>query len=134
MKLVYVNSMTEDKRDYEVGRGRPPAHTRFKKGQSGNPRGPGPKNLPALLVEALDEPVTATIDGDRREITKREAVVTHSVNKSAAVDRRATKMLVGMMKDAEKKAGVVSPPQPAPLTPADVGAMATFIASRQRGD
>ena len=79
MKLVYVNSMTEDKRDYEVGRGRPPAHTRFKKGQSGNPRGPGPKNLPALLVEALDEPVTATIDGDRRETTKREAVVTQLV-------------------------------------------------------
>jgi hypothetical protein len=30
------------------------------------------KNLPALLIEALDEPVTATIDGERREITKRE--------------------------------------------------------------
>ncbi len=24
--------------DYEVGYGRPPAHTRFKPGQSGNPR------------------------------------------------------------------------------------------------
>ena len=39
--------MSEDKRDYEVGRGKPPVHTRFKKGQSGNPRGPRPKNLPA---------------------------------------------------------------------------------------
>lgn len=134
MELIYVNSMTEDKRDYERGRSKPPVHTRFKESQSGNPLGPRPKNLPALLVEALDEPVTATIDGDRREITKREAVVTQLVNKTAAADPRATKMLVDMLKDAEKKASVVSPPQPAPLTPADVGVTATFIASRQRGE
>jgi hypothetical protein len=42
--------------DYPVGRGKPPVHTRFKKWQSGNPRGLRPKNLPALLIEALDEP------------------------------------------------------------------------------
>jgi hypothetical protein len=71
--------MSENKRDYVVGRGKPPVHTRFKKGQSGKPHGPHPKNL-------LDEPVTATIDGERREITKREAVGTQLVNKSAAAD------------------------------------------------
>jgi hypothetical protein len=31
--------MAESKRDYKVGRGRPPLHTRFKKGWSGNPGG-----------------------------------------------------------------------------------------------
>ena len=31
--------MTE--RDYEVGYGKPSAHTRFRKGQSGNPKGRG---------------------------------------------------------------------------------------------
>jgi Family of unknown function (DUF5681) len=69
-----------------------------------------------LLIEALDEPVTATIDGERREITKREAVVTQLVNKSAAADLPATKMLVDMLKDAEKKAGghrrLSPPPSP----------------------
>jgi hypothetical protein len=93
----------EDKRDYPVGRGKPPMHTRFKKGQSGNPRGPRSKNLPAPLIEALDEPLTATIDGERRQITKREAVVTQLVNKSAAADLPATKMLVDMLKDAGKR-------------------------------
>jgi hypothetical protein len=34
--------------EYKVGRGKPPLHSRFKKGHSGNPRGPRPKNLPAL--------------------------------------------------------------------------------------
>jgi hypothetical protein len=96
--------MPENKRDYPVGRGKPPVHIRFKKGHSGNRRGRRPKNLPARLIEALDEPVTATTDGERREITKREAVVTQLVDKSAAADLRATKMLVDMLKDAEKKA------------------------------
>src|ERR1700747_826493 len=108
MGLVYGNPMCESKRDSAVGRGKPPVHTRFKKGQSGNPRGPRPKNLPALLVEALDEPVPARMSGEHRQITKREAVVTQLVNKSAAADLRAIKMLVDMLKDAEKKAGVAA--------------------------
>jgi hypothetical protein len=72
--------MSQNQRDYEVGRGKPPVHSRFKKSQSGNPRGPRPKHLSALLVETLDEPVVVTIDGERGEITKREAVVTWLVN------------------------------------------------------
>src|ERR1700675_3552004 len=44
---------------YEVGYGRAPHHTRFVKGQSGNPKGPPPaaKNVKTLLREALNEPV-----------------------------------------------------------------------------
>jgi hypothetical protein len=41
-------------------------HSRSKKGQSGNPRGPRPKNLPALLVEALNEAVAVTIGGEAK--------------------------------------------------------------------
>ena len=55
--------MSEKKRDYEVGRGKPPVHTRFK---SGNPCGPRPKNLPAQVVEALNDKVVVTIDGEHR--------------------------------------------------------------------
>jgi hypothetical protein len=29
--------MADDQHDYKVGPGRPPFHTRFRKGQSGNP-------------------------------------------------------------------------------------------------
>jgi hypothetical protein len=34
-------------------------HSRFKEGQSGNPRRPHPKNLTAPLVDAVNEKVVA---------------------------------------------------------------------------
>ena len=37
----------DDKRDYEVGYGRPPKASQFKKGKSGNPRG-RPKKDPSI--------------------------------------------------------------------------------------
>ena len=89
--------MADGESDYKVGPGRPPPHTRFKKGQSGNPRGRSPKNLVTLLADALSEKVYATIDGRRRKITKREAIVTQMVNKSASADPCATKMLIDML-------------------------------------
>jgi hypothetical protein len=45
--------MSETKRDYEIGRGKPPVHSRFKKGQSGNPRGPRPKKSADAAPDAL---------------------------------------------------------------------------------
>jgi hypothetical protein len=112
--------MTDGESDYKVGPGRPPLHTRFKKGQSGNPGGRSPKSLPALLAHALNEKVSVTIDGRRRKVTKRQAIVTQMVNKSTSADLRATKMLFDMMKDVEQKAGIASPPPaPPPFTKAD---------------
>lgn len=112
--------MADDEHDYKVGPGRPPLHTRFRKGQSGNPGGRTQKNLPALLADALNEPVFVTIDGERRKITKREAVVHQLVNKSTTADLRATKMLFDMIKDVERNAGVaLPPPEPRRLDEAD---------------
>jgi len=96
--------MSESNREYAANYRKPPEHTRFKKGQSGNPRGRTPKNLPALLAAALNEKVTVTENGKRRQITKREAVIAQLVNKSAAAELRATKMLIDMLRDVEKKA------------------------------
>ena len=123
--------MAERECDYEVGRGKPPLHSRFKKGQSGNPRGPRGKNLPTLLVAALNEPVFVTANGRRRMITKREAVVAQLVNKSAGADLRATKMLIDMLKDIEKKAGMAPPPETS-LTPADEEVIEEFVARLRR--
>ena len=42
------SSMSENKRDYGVGRGKPPVHGRFKKGQSGNLRRPLSEKLAGI--------------------------------------------------------------------------------------
>ena len=55
--------MSQNQRDYEVGCGKPPVHSRFRKRHSGNPPGSHPKNLPALLVEAREDKVVVTLDG-----------------------------------------------------------------------
>ena len=92
---------SDDERDYEVGYGKPPRHTRFVKGQSGNPRGrpPGAKNMKTLLTKALNELVVVTDNGGRRVVTKREAIVTQLVNRSAKADFKAIQILLGMLRD-----------------------------------
>jgi Family of unknown function (DUF5681) len=91
------------KRDYEVGYGKPPHHTRFKPGQSGNPRGrpSGSKNLKTLLSDALSEPVVIAENGGRRRVSKREAIVTQLVDRSATADWRAVKILLDILRDLE---------------------------------
>ena len=95
----------EDQRDYEVGYGKPPRHTRFKKGQSGNPQGrpKGSKNLPTLLTEALNEPVVVAENGRRRKITMRQAIIKQLVKRSATADLRAMKILLDMVRDLERQ-------------------------------
>src|SRR5207237_9870885 len=94
---------SEDRRDYEVGYGKPPQHTRFAKGQSGNPRGrrPGAQNFTTLLREALNEPVIVTENGGRRKVSKRQAIVTQLVNRSATADFRAIKIPPDLLRDIE---------------------------------
>src|SRR6266446_643786 len=121
--------MADSESGYKVGPCRPPLHTRFKKGQSGNPGGRSAKSLPALLADALNETVVVTIDGRRRKVTKREAIVTQMVDKSASADLRTTKMLIDMIKDAEHKAGdAAPPPESRRLDAVDKEVMQLFVA------
>ena len=59
---------SEKNRDYAVSYGKPPRHTRFEKGRSGNPKGraSGAKNLSTLFIEALNETVIIAENGGRR--------------------------------------------------------------------
>ncbi|KAB2883318.1 MAG: hypothetical protein F9K34_12145 [Albidovulum sp.] len=56
---------------YEVGYGRPPVATRFKPGQSGNPRGrpKGAKNVDTILRAVLMQQITVLEGGKRRKVT-----------------------------------------------------------------
>jgi hypothetical protein len=63
--------------DYKVGYKRPPLHTRFKPGQSGNPSGraKGAKNLKTLFNKILNEEVSLREGANVRKVSKAEAVL-----------------------------------------------------------
>ena len=107
--------LVEPPGDYEVGYGRPPRHSRFEKGQSGNPRGrpARSKNMITLLTRALNERVAVSENGRRKLITKREAIVAQLVNKSASADLKAMSMLLGMLQQAEVSSQNSASPSPA---------------------
>ena len=94
---------TDDEPDDEVGYSKPPRHSRFVKGRSGNPHGrpAGAKNLKTLLNKALSQLVLVTENGGHRKITKREAIITQLVNRSAKADLRAVQILLAMLRDIE---------------------------------
>ncbi len=96
---------TNKNADYPVGFAKPPKHTRFRKGQSGNPRGrtPESRKLSSLLEQALSEPVVVSENGRRKKITKGAAMLKQLVNKGASGDPRAIQMLLGTLRSIEAR-------------------------------
>jgi Family of unknown function (DUF5681) len=62
---------------YEVGFGKPPKRTQFKKGRSGNPKGRPPRkpDVHSELTKVLREKVTVTIDGQPAKVTVQQALL-----------------------------------------------------------
>ena len=89
-----------------VGYRKPPEHTRFKKGQSGNPKGrpKGTLNLATVLARTLREKVVINEHGQRRVITKLEAAIKQLVNKAAGGDLAALRQLSALVQSAEEQA------------------------------
>jgi len=110
----------DKKRDYEVGYGKPPRHTRFTPGRSGNPHGrpSGSKNLATLVREVLNEPVTVAENGGRRKISKRLAIIKQLANRSIKADLRAIKILLDLDQEIERRTEPV--PSETSLGPADL--------------
>ena len=111
--------LPETPRDYVVGYGKPPVHSRFQKGRSGNPKGRprGRRNMSTLLSATLNGWVTVVENGRRKKITKREAIVTQLVNKSASADLKATQIVLAMLRDVESLTDGSA--EPAAFTEAD---------------
>ncbi|HET9743446.1 MAG TPA: DUF5681 domain-containing protein [Terriglobales bacterium] len=74
---------------------RPPKHTQFQKGTSGNPGGrpKGTLNLSTVLQRALDEPVVIVKAGKEKRVSKMEAAVRRLVDKAITGDMSAFRLL-----------------------------------------
>lgn len=100
-----------DESDFErpkttkVGYRHPPEKSRFKAGQSGNPRGrpKGALNLATILEQTLREPVTIVENGKRKTVTKLEAAIKQVVNQAASGKLKAVQLLAALVRSAEER-------------------------------
>ena len=85
--------------DDEVGYRKPPRHTQFRKGISGNPKGrpKSSENLATVLARALREKVVVTANGKRRRITKLDLAVKQLVDKATGGDMQALRQLTALV-------------------------------------
>ena len=85
--------------DYEVGYGKPPKHTRFCKGHSGNPRGraKNTRNLKTELRSVLDETLSLSMAGREVKLSARKAMLLALRNKALKGDTRAIGLMVTML-------------------------------------
>ena len=96
----------------DVGYCKPPAHAKFVKGQSGNPRGrpKGSQNLASLLAKAGRQRIRITENGRSRSITKFEALMLQLINKAVSGDLKAIGELLGWIKSfAEPDQSALTP-------------------------
>jgi hypothetical protein len=88
--------MMPDERD-AVGYKRPPTHTRFRPGRSGNPNG-RPKRQPSFRATLLAElAATMPAKGQKQAGSKLEALTQALVNSAIAGNARAQSLLIGAL-------------------------------------
>jgi hypothetical protein len=89
--------MSEDMVGYQVGRGRLPRHTQWKKGQSGNPRR-SPWRIVETAAEMMDRllvvPVHVTVNSETRRAPTLEAIMLALSQKAFAGNISAKRTLV----------------------------------------
>src|SRR4051794_34113838 len=84
--------------NYQIGRGKPPKHTRFKKGESGNPSGRPKaqrhqKSLEAIIRDGFFQEVTVTSNGKPTKMPALEAVILRQLGMALTGDVRSAKFV-----------------------------------------
>jgi Family of unknown function (DUF5681) len=88
--------MTQSKKTYTIGRGKPPTHTRFSKGRSGNPKGRPRKvaaTLPDKVAKILARTQTVNIGGEDMSLTLEDLFIT-SIIQNAIRCKNAKSMML----------------------------------------
>ena len=90
--------MSRKRKDYEVGYGKPPKSTRFKKGQTGNKKGrpKGSRNFAHDVDDILSEKVTVSENGRPLKVSAQQAALMRLREKALKGDTRALDRLLSM--------------------------------------
>ncbi len=117
------------KRDYEIGYGRPPEHSRFKPGKSGNTKGrpKGRRNVRTVVEDVLNQRITIR-EGDRtRSLSKLDGLVLTMVNKALSGDAKALPPLIALLRSVGFINEVPEPTGGEPITAHDGEIIADFL-------
>lgn len=116
---------TSTGRSYEVGYAKPPFHSQFKPGQSGNPKG-RPKqalSLNTIVRKRLIEPVQIKTANGIKRVSRIEALVMKAIDEGGRGDLRAIAKLLalyaGAVPEPRENPDAPGPTNPAQLAPAD---------------
>lgn len=92
--------MARDAEHDGIGYGRPPKHSQYQKGRSGNPRGrpKGATSFKADLAAELQEKLALTENGKERKITKQRAFIKTLTAAAIKKDIRAVNALLACMR------------------------------------
>jgi len=85
-------------KDYKVGYGKPPQRTRFRKGQSGNPRGrpKGARGFKTDLRAELSEKIRVIENGRTHWLTKQRVIIKTLIAQAAKGDTRSIAKVVDL--------------------------------------
>jgi hypothetical protein len=91
--------MADKKRNYDIGYGKPPEEHRWKKGQSGNPKGrpKAAKGLKTILGKELHTRQTIKIAGEPVTASRLQLMVLTLATRAAAGDLKATDRLLPLV-------------------------------------
>jgi Family of unknown function (DUF5681) len=124
-----MGSNSKGKLQNVVGYGKPPVHSQFKPGKSGNPSGkkkPKP-TLAALFEKHLDAPVTVTSGGKSQRISSREALVRSFIADGLKGNEKIRRYLLQLMFGMESDQIENNPD--IPTTEADLALIESFFKS-----
>lgn len=90
---------------YAVGYKRPPRHTRFQKGRSGNPRGrpKGAVNVATIVTKMTSTSHVVRIDGQKKRMSGAEIVLQQLFKKAMTGDHKAAQLVINLIRENETK-------------------------------
>jgi len=122
-----MSNKDDDNDDYKVGYKKPPKHSQYKKGVSGNkkgrPKGPnGPTAFLPHFFSMLNEIIKIKgPDGRLRKIRKGDVIFQNQITKAMKGDAKATTQVIDMLKrggylnppdESKTRTGVIGIPEP----------------------
>jgi len=132
-QMAAENIGTVPAEGYRIGYGKPPLHSRFRPGQSGNPKGRPrhSRNLKNVVSDAMRQPVVIVENGRRRTVPARDAIVKREVQQALQGDQKSiAKVLELDIRFMDEEAG----PMQLPVDPEKDAEIVQDFLSKRSGD